>query len=155
MFRYSNILFLKKKKNTIWVIFFFFFFFKDGQSKALKYHINIQWFNQAQTLRREWNLSRKHFRWESYCSYKSKSYGTSLGSDFFKNMFPKRQSTDEKTADSSRGFYRNWRYQENKNVVVVKLFTISGSHLEPIIYSIGASPESMQKSSNLRYSPGR
>lgn len=41
------------------------------------------------------------------------------------------------------------------NVVVVKLFTVPGSHLEPIIHSIGANPETMQESSNLRDSPGR
>lgn len=148
MFSYSNISILNNKTKPFgyFLCFFFCLFcFKDGQSKALKYHINIQWFNKVQTLRSEWNLSRKRFRGESYCCYKSKSYGISLGSDFFKKMFPKRQSTDEKTADSSRGFYRNWMYQENKTVVVVKLFTVSDSHLEPIVYSIGTSPESMQK----------
>lgn len=42
-----------------------------------------------------------------------------------------------------------------QNVVVLSLFTIPSSHLEPIIYNVGANPETMKESSNLRYPPGR
>lgn len=38
--------------------------------------------------------------------------------------------------------------------MAVRLFT-SGLHLEPIIYNIGANPETAKESSNLRYSPGK
>lgn len=84
-----------------------------------------------------------------------KSYGTSLGSDFFKNRsFPRAGPLVISQLIASGGSV-GAEGTKKTNVVVVKLFTIPDSHLEPIIRSVGANPETMQESSNLTYSPGR
>ena len=80
------------------------------------------------------------------------SYGTSLGSDFFKNRSFPRAGPLVKSRLIPSGSSIGAEGTKKTNVVVVKLFFVFGSHLEPIIHSIGANPETMQESSNLRFS---